>query len=261
MCILDGNTYSWSARCGHVSKLVNVGSRATPTKASILTGDPTEVARSHWYGTYAQDSWRVTNKVTLNLGLRWEYFGALSVRNNYWGNFNPNASQHHYSSFPAIWSGRTAPFRYISPKFVIFRRELVSLGMILAMARPWFAREGACLETEPSRSRSSGASAPFGATFFGGTAANPVLIGPEQQWNGGKRSQFRHCFALLFDSQYVQQCCHLCCWSIQLESGGSCVSKRWRLEDQWDHLHRTNLRADGRWHRALRRCCGGPQLP
>ncbi len=150
--ILDGDTYSGAQGTATFQSL-STWLTGNPTKASILTGDPTEVARSHWYGTYAQDSWRVTNKVTLNLGLRWEYFGALSVRNNYWGNFNPNASSTTTPAFQQFGPGEPLPST-INPKFVIFRRALGSLGIYLAMARPWFAREGACLETEPSRSRS-----------------------------------------------------------------------------------------------------------
>ena len=38
---------------------------------------------------YAQDDWKINPKLTLNLGLRWEYGSPYSERGNYLSNFNP----------------------------------------------------------------------------------------------------------------------------------------------------------------------------
>ena len=45
--------------------------------------------RQHVNSLYVQDDWRVTSKLTLNLGLRWEFATPIWERDNLWSNFNP----------------------------------------------------------------------------------------------------------------------------------------------------------------------------
>jgi hypothetical protein len=67
--------------------------------ATILNGDPSVNRRQHWYGGFVQDDWRVTSRIMLNLGLRYEYFGAPQERHNLFGTFNPNVTQ---ATTPAV---------------------------------------------------------------------------------------------------------------------------------------------------------------
>ena len=42
-----------------------------------------------YFATYFQDDWKMTTKLTLNLGVRWDYFGPINETNGGQGNFVP----------------------------------------------------------------------------------------------------------------------------------------------------------------------------
>jgi outer membrane receptor protein involved in Fe transport len=48
-------------------------STTIPYKARWGTGNPDMSARNNEYGIYGQDTWKLTDRLTLNLGLRWDY--------------------------------------------------------------------------------------------------------------------------------------------------------------------------------------------
>jgi len=54
-----------------------------------LGNDLVTNTRQHVHALYLQDDYRVTPKLTLNLGLRWEFATPIYDRDNYWSNFDP----------------------------------------------------------------------------------------------------------------------------------------------------------------------------
>ena len=68
--------------------------------ASMLLGDPSTTVRDFFipgtahvrtneFNYYARDEWRVTDKLTLNLGIHYEINTPFTEDNNYWVNWNP----------------------------------------------------------------------------------------------------------------------------------------------------------------------------
>jgi hypothetical protein len=68
------------------------------TMASFLLGFPSSTVHDYtfnWpgergseFGVYFADDWRITRKLTLNLGMRWDYYSPFSEVANRWSNFN-----------------------------------------------------------------------------------------------------------------------------------------------------------------------------
>ncbi len=65
------------------------------------------------WGAYVQDNWRATNRLTLNLGLRWDGVPHAYEANNRMGNFYPNlydpTQAATFDTFGGICSGPTDP--------------------------------------------------------------------------------------------------------------------------------------------------------
>jgi len=66
--------------------------QGTPNSGSIYLGNPLAINRSHWFAGYAQDDYRVSSRVMLNLGLRYEFYTPPNEVSNHIGTFDPNVN-------------------------------------------------------------------------------------------------------------------------------------------------------------------------
>ncbi len=65
----------------------NVGGASAVFASNITQPDDLR----HYYGTYFQDDWKATSKLTVNLGLRWEVFGQLQEGSGKQANLIPGS--------------------------------------------------------------------------------------------------------------------------------------------------------------------------
>ncbi len=68
-------------------------------------------ARQNYFGAYAQDTWRVTPRLTINYGIRWEPYFATRTKYGYVSHFELGqfASNQHSTVFPQAPAGLTFP--------------------------------------------------------------------------------------------------------------------------------------------------------
>jgi len=88
-----------------------------PTNATLLAGDPTRNMKQWLFAGYFQDDWRITKKVTLNLGLRYEFQGVPSDANNLLGNWDPTVGFEQVGK--NIGSIYKPDYKNFSPRFGI----------------------------------------------------------------------------------------------------------------------------------------------
>lgn len=87
---------NWTTQNPNVTAPVGVGSNLAsmllglPTSGNIPT-NATAFWSQHYTALFFQDDWRVNQKLTLNLGLRWDYERPVGERyDNYYNRFDPN---------------------------------------------------------------------------------------------------------------------------------------------------------------------------
>ncbi len=88
-----------------------------PGNTTFLAGDPTRNITQWLYAGYAQDDWRITPRVTMNLGFRYELQGVPKEANNLFGNWEPSVGFEQVGkNIGSIYKGDHKNF---SPRFGI----------------------------------------------------------------------------------------------------------------------------------------------
>ena len=113
--IFDGNTYNQANGFVRFADLQSFLT-GSPKGGAIAVGDATQIVRNYDYAAFFQDDWRVATRVTLNLGLRWEYAGAPFERFNYIGDFNPAANPLTTPAVQQAGPGAPIPSMYNADK-------------------------------------------------------------------------------------------------------------------------------------------------
>lgn len=91
---LAGQLYEFNAAINPEGKLPCVNGVQTAACTVSLPIGPPDFERSNRYhegALYFQDSWKLTRRITVNLGVRWEYFGVQH-------NVNPNLDSNFYTA-------------------------------------------------------------------------------------------------------------------------------------------------------------------
>jgi hypothetical protein len=65
--------------------------KGIPTSGNANVGEPELRLRTRWYAGFVQDTWRISSRVTLTPGLRYEYIGPPHEKDNLLGAFDPTA--------------------------------------------------------------------------------------------------------------------------------------------------------------------------
>ena len=84
---------------------------------TIQEGNFTRHLRNEDYALFLQDDWRMSRKIMLNYGLRWEYNSVVSETNNLLATFNPTTGlQQVGTGIPPLNSPYPGDFKNFSPR-------------------------------------------------------------------------------------------------------------------------------------------------
>ena len=92
----------------------------TPSGGFQYTGDTTRHTFENNLGLYFQDSFRATSRLTLNFGLRWDYFGVIGEKNNLLSNITSVAPAPGTGTFTLTQVGQPGLDKLYKPDYKNF---------------------------------------------------------------------------------------------------------------------------------------------
>ena len=122
---------------------------ATPSIIN-LGSDLVVNLRQHLQGLFFQDDYRVTSKLTVNVGLRWDYATPLYERNNNYSNFNPTTVSMQMATSGSIFNRSLVhpDYKDYGPRlglaYSLFPKTVIRSGYGISYA--YFNRVGSALE-------------------------------------------------------------------------------------------------------------------
>ncbi|MDX2039891.1 MAG: TonB-dependent receptor [Acidobacteriota bacterium] len=158
------NTASSSAGLGFASFLLGTGS----TGNTLIQGWKNVAAQSFYYAGYAQDDWRVNNKLTLNLGIRYDYDSPRTERYNRMNFFDLNAPSplaSRQTDFPNLKGGVSFVGVGDNPRHQYFKDTnnlAPRLGLAYQVNDKTVVRAGYSHIFGPSNQAAQGTVGPFG---------------------------------------------------------------------------------------------------
>ena len=135
---LDGVLGQFQAAIDPQGKLPCGAAGAVPScTVNLPVGQPSfsRSNRYHEFGTYVEDSWKATHRLTFNLGIRWDYFGVQH-------NKNPNLDSNYYDAqggniFSNIRNGSVATVPN-SPIHGLWKKDWNNFGPRIGVAYDLF---------------------------------------------------------------------------------------------------------------------------
>lgn len=138
----------------------------TVNTANIITGDNTDHYREHWHAAFFQDTWRLTPRITLTPGIRWEYIGSPHSTVDHLGTFDPSQPG------GAVQVGPDLPnSTVIHPQKTNFNPRMGVAWDIFGNGKTVLRAGAGLLSSFPAILSVTGSSVPYGDTLCSNTPA------------------------------------------------------------------------------------------